>query len=305
MDLDRVAVFVRVVDERGFTAAARALGLPKSSVSRSIALLEHELGARLLLRSTRSVALTEAGSAFYERVSRGLAAIDEAREAVVELESALRGPVRVTAPVDAGYAMLAPLVADFAAVHPEVVLDVVLTGRVVDLVEEGFDLALRAGAVRDESLVARSLGPIRFALYASPAYLEAHGTPRRLADLARHRCVLFRAGREPRMRWTLTGPRGEESVEVGGPIRADDLGFVRSAAIASGGIALLPDFLAEHGVPGARGALSRVLPRHASTAGVLHVVHPAGRYLPRRVATFRDFLIERLGGTRIAPRSRR
>ncbi|HEY8432432.1 MAG TPA: LysR family transcriptional regulator [Sandaracinaceae bacterium] len=300
MDLNRVAIFVKVVEEGGFTAAARALGLPKSSVSRAVALLESELGARLLRRSTRAVAMTEAGAAFYDRASRGLGALFEAREAVMELESAVRGTIRVTASVDVGVWMLAPLVARFARHYPEVLVDVVLTGRVVDLVEESFDLAVRAGSVGDEGLAARRLVPaVDFGLYAARSYLERHGVPRRAPELASHRCVLFRASRG-RARWTLTGPRGEETVEVSGGVSADDFSFALECVASGAGIGLLPSFVAERG---GAGQLVRVLPKHVARGAPLHLVYPADRYLPRRVALFRDFLVAELPRL-AAPRTR-
>ena len=159
MDLNRAATFVKVVDEGGFTAAARALSLPKSSVSRAVALFEEELGVLLLRRSTRKVELTEAGRLFYDSASRLLAGLEEAQAAVTDLQGALRGMVRVTAPPDAGVWILGPVVARFLERHPCVQLDVVLTGRVVDLVAEGIDFALRAAVVTDQSLIARRLTP--------------------------------------------------------------------------------------------------------------------------------------------------
>ncbi|WP_437945010.1 LysR family transcriptional regulator [Sorangium sp. So ce296] len=291
MDLNRIAVFVRVVDEQGFTAAARVLGLPKSSISRSVALLEEALGARLLHRSTRSVRLTEAGAAFYERASRGVASLEEAAAMVADLQSVVRGPIRITAPVDVGVAMLEPAVARFVRRHPAVRVDVVLTGRVVDLVEEGFDLALRAGPLRDGSIIARKIGQVEDALYASPRYLERAGVPGSLADLAAHRCVLFRATRN-HAAWRLTGPAGEETVEVEGPLAVDELSFARRAVLAGVGVGLLPMILCAREV--ARGRLVRVLPSHMASDAPLHLVYPSARYLPHRVAVFRDFLVESL-----------
>ncbi|WP_437571592.1 LysR family transcriptional regulator [Sorangium sp. So ce542] len=291
MDLNRIAVFVRVVDEQGFTAAARVLGLPKSSISRSVALLEEALGARLLHRSTRSVRLTEAGAAFYERASRGVASLEEAAAMVADLQSVVRGPIRITAPVDVGVAMLEPAVARFVRRHPAVRVDVVLTGRVVDLVEEGFDLALRAGPLRDGSLIARKIGQVEDALYASPRYLERAGVPGSLADLAAHRCVLFRATRN-RAAWTLRGPAGDETVEVEGPLAVDELSFARRAVLAGVGVGLLPMILCAREV--ARGRLVRVLPSHMASDAPLHLVYPSARYLPHRVAALRDFLVESL-----------
>jgi DNA-binding transcriptional LysR family regulator len=287
VDLQRVAVFAKVVEEGGFTAAARALGLPKSSVSRAVALLEEEIGARLLRRSTRSVALTEAGAAFYERASRGLAAIAEAREAVVDLEAEIRGPIRITAAVDSGAWILAPIVAAFVEQHPAVRIDVVLTSRLVDVVEEGFDLALRAGEVVDQRLIAKKLPRLDFGIYGSEAYLAAHGTPACVADLAAHRCVLFRATRG-RATWSLSGPRGKESVEVEGAISVDDFSFALRAVASGAGLALVPSFLAERA---AGDTVRRVLREHVAPGAPLHLVYASGRYLPRRVAALRDFVL--------------
>ncbi len=292
MDLNRVAIFVRVVEDGGFSAAARSLRLPKSSVSRAVSLLEEQLGARLLQRSTRRVSLTEAGTTFYEQASRGLAGVEEAAAAVADLQGSLRGPIRITAPVDAGVWVLAPLVARFVALHPGVHIDAVLTGRVVDLVAEGFDFALRAAPVRDTALVARKLARIESALYAAPAYLARRGTPTRVDDLRAHDCILFRPDRG-RATWTLLGPAGDESVEVTGPVGADDFSFVQRLLLSGTGIGLLPAFLCQAAV--AEGELLRLLPEHAGVNGWFHLVYPSARYLPHRAAAFRDFIIAALG----------
>ena len=291
MDYNRFAIFVRVVDEQGFTAAARSLGLPKSSISRSVSLLEEALGARLLQRSTRGVALTEAGAAFYERASRGLACMSEAAAVVADLQTVVRGSIRITAPVDVGVTMLARAVAQFTRRHPAVRFDVVLTGRVVDLVEEGFDLALRAGPIRDGSIVARKVGQVENALVASPRYLKREGVPASIGDLTKHRCVLFRPTRE-RASWTLRGPSGDETVEVQATIGVDELSFVRRAVLGGVGIGLVPKFLCAREIQSGR--LVRVLPSHLAPGAVLHLVYPSARYLPHRVGVFRDFLLETL-----------
>jgi DNA-binding transcriptional LysR family regulator len=288
MDLNRAAIFVRVVDDGGFTAAARALRLPKSSVSRAVALLEEELGARLLQRSTRKVRLTEAGTTFYDRASRGIASVEEAGAAVADLQGSLRGPIRVTAPVDAGVWLLAPLVSRFVALHPAVHLELILTGRVVDMVAEGFDFALRAAPLRDSTLHARKLAPVEVALFAAPAYLARKGTPANVPELRRHDCILFRPDRG-RATWTLTGPDGDESVEVTGPVGVDDFTFLQRIVLAGTGIGFLPSFLCNAAAH--EGGLVRVLPGHALRAGALHLVYPSTRYLPHRAAVFRDFLV--------------
>jgi DNA-binding transcriptional LysR family regulator len=298
MDFNRAAIFVRVVDEGGFSAAARALRLPKSSVSRAVSLLEEDLGARLLQRSTRKIRLTEAGSAFYERASRGIAGLEEAGSAVADLHASLRGPVRVTAPVDAGVWVLAPLVARFVALHPAVHLDLLLTNRVVDLVAEGVDFALRAGQMRDSSLLARRLRPIDAALFAAPDYLARRGTPASVAELAQHDCILFRPDRG-RATWTLTGPTGTETVDVTGPVGGDDFAFVQRIVVAGTGIGLVPTFLCQ--AAAGEGTLVRVLPDHAMRGAGFNLVYPSARYLPLRAAAFRDFLLAELAAPE-APR---
>jgi DNA-binding transcriptional LysR family regulator len=287
VDLNAVATFVRVVDRGGFTSAAAALGVPKSSVSRSVKRLEQELGVRLLQRTTRRLSLTEAGRAYYERVSSSLAGMDEARAAIGLMQDAPRGVVRVTAPPDIGAILLAPIVARFVRKFPEVRAELSLTSRYVDLVQEGFDLALRMGKLSDSTLVARSLGSIDAGLYASKAYLARSGTPKKLADLEKHTCVLFRAT-NGRIRWQLEGPRGPESVEVSGPIVADDMTFLREAILAGGGIGFMP-------APNLRGAnLVRVLPEYGMHGVPAHIVYPSARYVPQRVALLRDAFVEEI-----------
>lgn len=289
VDLNRVGIFVRVVEDGGFTAAARSLGLPKSSVSRAVALLERELDVRLLMRSTRAVTLTEAGEAFYARASRGIAAIAEGAELVVDLDASLTGRIRVTAPVDAGSWLLAPIVAEFTLAHPGVHIDVVLTSRIVDLVEERFDLALRAGRLRDQSLIARKLANVEFGLYGAPRYLETHGAPESPADLAQHRFVTFR---DPRPRVRLVCQNGDTPIEaeLSGSIVADDLSFMFHATIAGAGLALLPSFMAASQPE----SVTRVLADWCVPGDEFQLVYPSARYVPRRVAAFRDAVLERL-----------
>jgi DNA-binding transcriptional LysR family regulator len=292
MDLNRAVTFVRVVEDGGFTAAARVLGVPKSSVSRSVSLLEEELGVRLLQRSTRKVQVTEAGRVFYDRASRALAGLEDAEAAVSDLQSSLRGSVRLTAPPDAAAGILAPLIARFVELHPAVHVECVLTGRIVDLVAEGVDFAFRASKITDSSLVARRLSARDSGLYAAPSYLARRAAPARVADLAGHDCVIFRAD-QGRARWTLDGPEGEEHVEVQGRVSADDFAFVHRAVVHGAGIGLMPRFIAEPSV--ARAELTRVLPNYLGLRGVWHLVYPTGRFLPRRAVAFRDFVLAELG----------
>ncbi len=293
MDLNHVSAFVRVVQDGSFTAAARTLGLPKSSVSRSIAQLEQDLGVRLLHRTTRKIHLTDAGMSFHNRVSRALTDIDEATAAASDLQRELRGPIRVTSPVDLGVWAVAPIVARFVRRHPDVHVEVRLSSRVVDLVGENFDLGVRAGPVRDENLIARRAATIELRLYAAPKYLQRRGEPKVVGDLEKHEGIIFRSdtGSLP---WTLTSTSGEEAkVEPHGGVSADDISFLKKAALAGAGIALLPDFLV--GREERAGKLVRVLPDWRFASSVLHVVYPSARYVPQRVVAFRDYLIKELG----------
>jgi len=299
MDLNRAAVFVKVVEEGGFTAAARALELPKSSVSRSVALFEEELGVLLLQRSTRKVELTEAGRQFFDAASRALAGLEDARAAVSDLQGSLSGTVRVTAPEDAGVWILGPIVARFVEQHPGVHVDLLLTGRVVDLAAEGVDFALRASKITDANLVARRLAPRDTGLFAAPRYLERRGTPSRPSDLTSHDCVIFRGDRQGRAQWVLTGQAGDELVEVKGRITADDFVFVHQATVCGLGIGLMPKFLAASSV--ARGELVPVLPKYEGFKGAWHLVYPSARYLPRRAVAFRDLVLAELGAPASIP----
>ena len=286
MDLNRVAVFLRVVQAGSFTAAAAALGVRKSSVSRSVAALEADLGIRLLQRTTRKLSLTDAGRAYHDRARDALAGLEEAREAVSSLGAEPRGLVRVTAPVDLAGA-LAEVTTRFLRTWPAVHVETVLTARVVDLVREGFDLAVRAGVLADSSLLARRLGDSDLGLFASPGYLDAAGRPRRLPELERHECVLYRAGGTAAT-WRLSGPRGEEQVVVHGRADADEYAFVRAMVLAGSGIGLGPIFM--FGPLAESGELERVLPRLALRGAAVHVVWPSRRFEPAAVVRYREAL---------------
>lgn len=301
MDLNPIATFVRVVEDGSFTAAAAALHVPKSSVSRSVARLERDLGVRLLQRTTRKLRVTDAGREYFERVRPHVTALRDATEAVTEAGKEPAGVVRVSAPVDMGHALLAPFVADFVQRYPRIRVELSLTSRRVDLVQEGFDLAVRAGELADSSLVARKLGTTRLGLFAAAAYLAGRGKPKAVADLGQHDCILFR-GTAGRAIWTLRGPDGDETVEVEGKIDADDLEFVARAIAQGAGIGMLPMFLCEKNatvspVTGERVTeLVRVLPKHSMMAAPVNVVSPSARHEPARVRLFREELVAAMRG---------
>jgi DNA-binding transcriptional LysR family regulator len=294
VDLNLVAVFLRVVELKSFTAAAEALGLPKSSVSRSVARLEESLGVQLLRRTTRTVSLTEAGTTYVREASAALAALEDAHATLSQLDRRPQGTVRITAPADLATLVLADIGTRFVQRNPGITLEFLLTTRMVNLVDEGVDLAVRAGPMRDSSLKARRVNGLEARLVAAPSYLEAHPAPTRLTELAQHACVLFRP-RRGQTEWALVGPDGPERVEVRGPIGGDDFTFVRAAALAGAGIALVPALLCEQDV--ARGKLVRVLPAYRTAASPLHVVWPAARQVLHRVSLVRDWLVSSLGST--------
>jgi DNA-binding transcriptional LysR family regulator len=291
MDLNGLTLFEAVARTRSFSGAAKELQLPKSSVSRGIARLEQELGAQLLLRTTRQVSLTAPGTALYDRITPLLRQVGAALGELPEREEEPSGVLRVTAPTDLGVLLLAELVTRFTARHPAVSVDLHLTGRVVDLVAEKFDVALRvASALKDSTLVARRVAPITAQLFASPLYLARRGVPRNEAELASHDWVAFRGGAQ---KLRLGGPKEAVGIAPRERILCDDLLFVRDALRAGAGIGLLPSFVAEPEV--ATGTLARVLPRIERSAGNLFVVTPAAKHVPRKVSAFRDLVVELLG----------
>ena len=290
IDLNQIGVFVRVVESGSFTAAAADLRLPKSSVSRKVSALESALGARLLQRTTRRLRLTEAGQRYFQRARQAVLDLDDASGELVNLGLAPRGTVRVSA-ADFDEGPLGEVVAAFVRQHPQIHVDLTMTARRVKLVEEGVDLAVRAGFLEDSSLVARKVARSELKLYAAPAYVTQRGMPRRFADLAKHDCVLYR-GSEGILPWRLMGPHGRETVRATGPVTADDMGFVRRLVLTGAGIGLLPETLAAREVE--RRALVRVLPGYAVRGGAIYVVSPPLRHLPARVALLRDYLITEL-----------
>lgn len=293
MDLNELAVFVEVVRAGSFTAAARALRMPKSTVSRRVAELEARLGVQLLQRTTRSLRLTDVGAAYHERAARVVAEARAADQLVAELHAEPCGVLRVTAPPT--FAFLGPIVAELLALHPRVRVDMVCTDRVVDVVAEGFDVAVRAGRLQDSSLVARRLGTVQRHLVAAPAYLRLRPAPMKPAGLAEHDVVLFGADREGDA-WTLRS--GKETVEVALKPRlvVNDYDVLREAVQAGLGIALLPDYLcAEAGK-----TLQRLLPAWSGPEVPVHAVYPAGRHVPPKLTAFLELLKRRF-----APRGRR
>jgi DNA-binding transcriptional LysR family regulator len=289
--LGDMAAFVRVVEARTFTQAAERLGWSKSVVSRRIAELEERLGVRLLNRSTRRLSLTEPGQAFYERCARILADVDETEEAVSSLHAAPRGQLRVNAPMTFGMLHLAPAISAFMDRYPDMEIDLVLNDRFVDLIDEGFDVALRIGDLADSALVARRLAPCLRVICASPAYLSRRGEPMEPAALAGHDTVLYSnlANAET---WRLTDREGvEHSVRVRSRLKVNNGDVLRDASAAGLGLALLPTFIVAEAI--AEGRLKAVLCDYRPAPTAVHVLYPHNRHLSTKVRAFVDFLAER------------
>ncbi|MEO6776109.1 MAG: LysR family transcriptional regulator [Kofleriaceae bacterium] len=282
MDLNDLALFARVVEHGSFTAAARAMALPKSSVTRGIARLERELGVRLIQRTTRQRGVTDAGRELYERVRGAVGALEEAAEAVREQGKEPRGIVRVTANPDAAMMGIPALLVELRTKLPAIHVELILTSRIVDLVAEGIDLGIRAGTLLDSSLIAKKVGSANAALYAARTYLKKRDKPTKLAELAQHDCVVFR-GRHGHATWQFEQPRASQ-IAVEGVASVDDYWFMARTLEAGLGIGPLPMFMA-HGL-----ALERVLPDHLMRGAPLHVVMPSASFVPARVAAVRDAL---------------
>ena len=281
-----MAVFVKVVESGGFSAAARELNMPKSTVSRYVSRLEDRLGVRLLNRTTRSLRPTELGAAYFERVARIVQEISEAEAAVTNMQVEPRGTLRVSAPLSFGYPFISRIFAEFLEAWPDVTLDVDLTDRVVDIIDEGFDLAIRIGRLRDSSLIARRLAATDRVVVGSPAYLEAHGTPEVPDDLRQHECLLY-AYEATTASWRL-GP--DLSVPVKGRLVSNN-GDVLAAAAAEGlGLALLPSFIVGRSLH--RGELVRVLEPYTSWEAGVYAVYPHSRHLSTKVRAFVDHLVD-------------
>ncbi|HYD99186.1 MAG TPA: LysR family transcriptional regulator [Alphaproteobacteria bacterium] len=290
--LDDLVTFIRVVDAKSFTGAAQRLAVAKSVVSRRIAELENRLGVRLLNRTTRSLSLTEVGHAFYDRCVRILADVDEAERAVTSLHAEPRGLLRVTASVSFALRHLPLAVAGFLERYGEVELDISLNDRFVDLVEEGYDVAIRIGRLRDSSLVARKLAPTRRVAVASAAYLARHGRPEHPTDLARHACLIYtNASTADQWQFQIDGTM--TSVRVGGRLRSNNGDLLRDAAVAGGGVAIMPSFIVAEEL--AAGKLELVLPGFSSGEIGIYAVYPHNRHLSAKVRGFVDHLVQVFG----------
>jgi DNA-binding transcriptional LysR family regulator len=281
-------LFIRVCECGSFTRAAADLGLTQPTATKHIALLEQRLGARLFHRSTRGVTPTEVGAAYYDRCKAIALELEEADHLPALMQSRVQGSLRINSSVAFGRRVLVPLVLRYMQQHPEVAVDLGFEDRYVNLVEQGIDLALRMGRLADSSLGARYLGSNPWALVAAPAYLAEAGTPRSVAELARHRALLY-SSVQGDDRWHFSAPDGRSlSVAVKGPLRSNNLSALLAAARAGMGVAALPLYVAHAAL--ARGELLPLLERHALPAQPIHAVFPSPRQLPAKVLSFVNWL---------------
>jgi len=285
MDLNELLVFTRVVQAGSFTAAARLLKMPKSSVSRKVSDLEERIGARLLHRTTRKLGLTDAGRIYFERAAPIVSDIEQVDQAVAELQATPRGLLRVTAPLSFG--LLGPIVASFLEQNSEVRIDLVCTDRVVNLVEEGFDVAIRAGHLADSTLVARRLGVLKSVLVAAPAYLKRHPRLKSPTDLEKHPCITFGSIPTPTT-WTLYFGEKKVEVRISAHLSTNDMELMRDASRAGIGIALLGEHFCAADLR--KGRLKRVLADWCSPETPVHAVYPTTRHLSPKVAAFVELL---------------
>src|SRR3954471_3009031 len=287
-DLLDVLAFVRVVETGSFARAAERMGLSKPVLSRRVARLEERLGARLLTRTARGAQPTQIGQAYYARASSILADLEGAQEVVAEAVTQIAGPIRLSAPLSFGISYLAPALADFAALHPAIELDIEFEDRTIDLAGGGYDLAVRIGQLADSAWVARRIAPVRKCAIASKAYLDAHGTPRRPADLAGHQALVY--GNE---QWRFRVGGRWEAVRVRTRMRTNNGEMLRAGARAGLGICLLPSFIAAPAIED--GSVEVILRDFPLEEGALHAVMPPGRAVTARVRALVDFLVFRFG----------
>ena len=289
--LENMRVFVRVVELGSLSAAGRSLRLSPSVVSHRIQQLEEHLGARLLNRTTRQVRATEAGTIFHEHCLEVLDAVERAQSSVAGEAGLPTGNLRVTAPLGFGRRILAPLVPDFRAAHPGVEVRLRLSDHLIDLLHEAVDVAIRMAVLKDSSLVVRKVADLRRVLCAAPAYLDAHGRPRRPEELLDHNCLLLRFPGSQQYQWTLQGPDGPMKLAVAGRLDADDGDVLTTWALAGQGIVQKP--LWEVAGHLRSGALEPVLPATPPEPVTLAVLYPHRNLLPAKVRVFADFLVER------------
>ncbi len=290
--LSGFSVFTKVVETGGFSAAARELNMSKSAVSKHIAKLEDRLGVRLLNRTTRKLSPTEVGTTFYERALRIVQDVEETELAVSAMHTEPRGTLRLNLPMSFGIQHVAPALCDFIGRYPDIDINMNMNDRVVDLLDEGFDVAIRIARLPDSTLIARKLAPLRLAICATPDYWRKHSIPKCPSDLQNHNCLIY-SYLLNRNEWPFQGPDGNISVKVSGNIQANNGDALRAMALAGTGVYLSPTFIVHDDLKS--GHLQAVLTEFMETDLAIYAVYPHNRYLSAKVRIFVDFLAERFG----------
>jgi len=305
MDIDTLRLFVEVMQKQNFTEVAKARGVAPSSVSRSIAALESELGIRLLQRSTRKLEPTESGSLYYERLSPLLSELESAVQFATDVSREPRGKLRITSGVTYGENCITPLLPEFAERYPALSVELILSDAYLDLIEERIDIAIRLGTLKSSSHIARRLSDMVFYICASPAYLKKHGEPRSPHELTEHECLLFpRSGHN--FNWIFKDKQGVMTeIEIKGKYLVTNSNAIRRCCLDGMGITLLPDWLISDYL--SSGELVSLFPDYQVTAtdfdGALWLVHPSRDYLPIKTRVFRDFMLEKYNPTNSASQS--
>ena len=289
------AIFVAVVEEQGFTAAARALDMTVTAVSRRVRALEGRLGVRLLNRTTRRITLTEAGQIYYDRIRQILDEINELETQVSELNAEPRGSLVIAAPSSYATRVLSPLLVAFCSEHPNLRVQLNLDDRVINLIEAGVDIALRIGHLTDSSMIARPMTTIFRHVCASPGYIEDRGMPRRPEDLLSHACLHYN-NIGVRDEWQFSTEQGLTSLAVDGPFCSNNGEALCQAAEQGLGIAMLPDFIVEQSLR--EGRLIRILESFEPPAFTLNALYPSREFVPAKTRLFLDYLSEHIDQTK-------
>lgn len=292
---DEIQAFIQIVQHGSMTAAADHLGVAKSAISRRLSELEDRLGVELFHRSTRKLTLTDTGRGFYQRTSRIMDDLEEAELAVSESHRELRGTLKIAAPLSFGLLHLGPAINDFSALHPQVNVELDFNDRQVDLIQDGFDLAVRIAALRDSSFIARRIATLGMVTCASPDYLAKHGTPSSPEGLVEHECLLYGYIDNPN-NWHYQNDDGEDiNVKVSGRIQSNNGDYLRSAAVHGLGIVRQPRFIAYQSI--GNGELVEILTDYSVPAVNAYAIYPPTRHLSQRVRRFVDFIVERFSDT--------
>lgn len=283
-------VYNSVATHKNFAAAARELGMSTSSVSRHVMELEDELGVRLLNRTTRRLSLTEQGRHYHECSVEILDDLDELHNATRDSQAKPTGRLRVTASLTLGEAWLVPLLPKFYEQYPDVIVELDITDRVIDLVEEGFDVGVRSGPLKESTMIARKLMDIRYIACASPDYVKSHGAPKKLKDLENHQCIQYIHPTREWEAWWFDQDGEEHEVEIEGIMAVNNAWSVRDLMISGVGVGYIPDYVVEADVEAGR--LIRLLDDYDASPDPVHVVYPHKRYLTAKTRTFVDYLVE-------------